>query len=56
VLKLKQGFGRLIRTQEDRGMVVILDPRVLTKSYGRTFLASLPECTLLKERVSEAAV
>ncbi len=44
VLKLKQGFGRLIRTRRDRGRVVILDPRVLTKQYGRTFLESLPEC------------
>jgi hypothetical protein len=44
VLKLKQGFGRLIRTRRDRGKVVILDPRVLTKQYGRTFLESLPDC------------
>jgi ATP-dependent DNA helicase DinG len=44
VLKLKQGFGRLIRTARDRGSVVILDPRVLTKPYGKTFLESLPGC------------
>jgi ATP-dependent DNA helicase DinG len=44
VLKLKQGFGRLIRTRTDTGMVVVLDPRVLTKSYGRAFLDALPEC------------
>jgi ATP-dependent DNA helicase DinG len=44
VLKLKQGFGRLIRTRRDRGRVAILDPRVVTKQYGRTFLESLPEC------------
>jgi ATP-dependent DNA helicase DinG len=44
VIKLKQGFGRLIRSQADRGLVVILDPRVLTKGYGKTFLAALPEC------------
>ena len=44
VIKLKQGFGRLIRSREDRGIVAILDPRVLTKPYGRTFLNSLPEC------------
>ena len=43
VIKLKQGFGRLIRTKTDRGIVVILDPRVLTKPYGRTFLDSLPD-------------
>jgi len=51
VLKLKQGFGRLIRARTDRGMVVILDPRVLTKSYGRTFLESLPECPRVVELV-----
>lgn len=43
-LRLKQGFGRLIRTRTDRGMVVILDPRVLTKPYGQAFLDALPEC------------
>ena len=42
VIKLKQGFGRLIRTHADRGTVVILDPRMLTKPYGRVFLESLP--------------
>ncbi len=46
VIKLKQGFGRLIRTATDRGMVVILDPRVLTKGYGRAFRTALPECRL----------
>ncbi len=51
VLKLKQGFGRLIRTQRDEGMVVILDPRVRTKPYGRLFLESLPDC----RRVIESA-
>jgi ATP-dependent DNA helicase DinG len=49
VIKLKQGFGRLIRTKTDRGIVVILDPRVLTKPYGRTFLNSLPQCPRLVE-------
>jgi ATP-dependent DNA helicase DinG len=44
VIKLKQGFGRLIRTRSDTGLVVILDPRVLTKGYGRAFLEALPEC------------
>ena len=44
VIKLKQGFGRLIRSATDTGMVVILDPRVLTKGYGRTFLEALPDC------------
>lgn len=44
IIKLKQGFGRLVRTATDRGIVVLLDPRVVTKPYGRQFLAALPEC------------
>lgn len=44
VLKLRQGVGRLIRRTTDKGIVVILDNRILTKRYGRTFLDSLPEC------------
>jgi ATP-dependent DNA helicase DinG len=44
IIKLKQGFGRLIRTHSDRGLVVILDPRVLTKPYGRRFIEALPPC------------
>jgi len=50
VLRLKQGFGRLIRSKQDRGMVVILDPRIRTKPYGRLFLASLPNCRQVIER------
>ena len=42
VLTLKQGFGRLIRSLEDRGVLVLLDPRIRTQRYGRTFLQSLP--------------
>ncbi|MGA2035118.1 MAG: helicase C-terminal domain-containing protein [Thermoguttaceae bacterium] len=49
VLKLKQGFGRLVRTKRDRGIVVILDPRIHTKPYGKLFLASLPECRQVVE-------
>ena len=49
VLKLKQGFGRLIRSKDDTGIVVILDPRVLSKPYGRTFLGSLPDCQRVVE-------
>ncbi|HQK05618.1 MAG TPA: helicase C-terminal domain-containing protein, partial [Anaerolineaceae bacterium] len=45
ILRFRQGFGRLIRSQSDRGVVAILDKRVLTKKYGRMFLDSLPECT-----------
>ena len=46
ILKFRQGFGRLIRTQSDRGVVAILDKRVITKRYGRAFLDSLPQCTV----------
>jgi ATP-dependent DNA helicase DinG len=42
VLSLKQGFGRLIRSQSDRGVLVMLDPRMMRKQYGKTFLDSLP--------------
>jgi ATP-dependent DNA helicase DinG len=45
ILKFRQGFGRLIRTQSDRGVVVILDRRILTKRYGKVFIQSLPPCT-----------
>jgi ATP-dependent DNA helicase DinG len=44
ILRFKQGFGRLIRTADDSGTVVVLDPRVLRKWYGRLFMAALPEC------------
>jgi len=46
ILRFRQGFGRLIRTQSDRGIVAILDRRILTKRYGRLFIDSLPTCTL----------
>lgn len=44
ILRFRQGFGRLIRTQSDRGVVAILDRRILTKRYGHAFLESLPTC------------
>jgi ATP-dependent DNA helicase DinG len=44
ILKLRQGVGRLIRTAVDRGIIVLLDNRVVTKNYGRAFLRALPEC------------
>ncbi len=44
ILKLRQGVGRLIRSASDRGIAVILDSRVMSKSYGRRFLQALPEC------------
>ena len=45
ILRFRQGFGRLIRTQSDRGIVAILDRRILTKRYGKLFIESLPTCT-----------
>jgi len=45
ILRFRQGFGRLIRSETDRGAVVILDKRVLTKRYGQLFITSLPQCT-----------
>lgn len=45
VIALKQGAGRLIRDESDRGVLVLCDPRLLTKGYGRTFLNSLPPMT-----------
>ena len=43
-LKLKQGIGRLIRTETDRGVVLLLDGRILRKGYGRLMISSLPDC------------
>ena len=48
VIKFRQGFGRLIRSRDDRGAVLILDRRVLNKSYGRIFLRSLPDTEIIK--------
>lgn len=47
ILKFKQGFGRLIRTATDRGRVVVLDPRIKTKRYGRMFLDAVPRCRVV---------
>lgn len=44
ILKFRQGVGRLIRSKSDRGIVVVLDSRILSKTYGRAFLSALPEC------------
>lgn len=48
ILRLRQGFGRLIRSKTDRGIIVILDKRIQTRSYGKLFLQSLPPCTMVK--------
>lgn len=50
VIKFKQGFGRLIRSRDDRGAVIIFDSRVVTKRYGRIFLESLPEMRYIKDK------
>ena len=46
ILRFRQGFGRLIRSKTDRGVVVVLDKRIQSKKYGQLFLDSLPECTV----------
>jgi len=52
-LKFKQGFGRLIRSQHDRGVMVVLDRRLQTKPYGKVFLQSLPRCTVKSGRLRQ---
>jgi ATP-dependent DNA helicase DinG len=54
-LRLKQGFGRLVRSRSDRGGVVLLDSRILTKGYGRVLRRSLPPAPLLKGPWSEVS-
>jgi ATP-dependent DNA helicase DinG len=54
VLALKQGFGRLIRDREDFGVVMLCDPRLMSRGYGRTFIASLPPAPVVTDG-SEAA-
>jgi ATP-dependent DNA helicase DinG len=51
VIKFKQGFGRLIRSKKDSGIVVVLDPRIRTKPYGRVFVNSLPKCNIVEENL-----
>jgi ATP-dependent DNA helicase DinG len=54
VIMLKQGLGRLIRSRTDHGVLAVLDPRLRTRSYGRTFLASLPDFGVT-DRLDEVA-
>src|SRR6267378_659876 len=49
IISLKQGLGRLIRSTTDHGVLAVLDPRLRTKSYGRTFLQSLPPCRVTSD-------
>ncbi|MBX3049174.1 MAG: DEAD/DEAH box helicase family protein [Anaerolineales bacterium] len=53
ILRFRQGFGRLIRTQADRGVVAVFDRRILTKTYGQLFIDSLPQCTLRRGRLAD---
>ena len=53
ILRFRQGFGRLIRTKTDRGVVVAVDKRLQTKSYGQMFLRSLPTCTTVSGTLAE---
>jgi len=55
MLQLRQGFGRLIRGHNDRGVVAILDPRLRTRAYGRAFLAALPRCPIAEDPAAVAA-
>lgn len=55
VLRFRQGCGRLIRSNTDRGCIIILDNRVLTKSYGKTFLGSLPQQPVWTDSVTNLA-
>jgi len=50
VLRFKQGFGRLIRSRTDTGIIAILDSRIINKAYGRQFLNSIPECEVIIEK------
>jgi DNA polymerase-3 subunit epsilon/ATP-dependent DNA helicase DinG len=54
ILRFRQGFGRLIRTRSDRGVVVTFDRRLLTKYYGQAFIQSLPRCTIKRGRLADA--
>ena len=49
ILSLKQGVGRLIRDERDQGVVVLMDPRVKTKTYGKAFVKSLPPMQICEE-------
>jgi ATP-dependent DNA helicase DinG len=55
IIQFKQGFGRLIRTTTDRGIVVVLDRRIVDMGYGRSFLASLPKGIQMTRDLSKAA-
>lgn len=53
VLRFKQGFGRLIRTSDDRGIIIVFDRRIVTKSYGKTFLQSIPSIPVNTKKIDD---
>ena len=53
VLRFKQGFGRLIRTENDRGIIVVFDKRIVTTKYGKAFLKSIPNVPIKKGRMDD---
>jgi ATP-dependent DNA helicase DinG len=55
MLQLRQGFGRLIRSHADRGVVAILDPRLRTRAYGRAFIGALPRCPIAEDHAAVSA-
>lgn len=56
VLRFKQGFGRLIRTEEDKGFIVVFDRRIITTTYGETFLRSIPTVPVETKNLHEMIV
>lgn len=53
ILRFKQGFGRLIRTENDRGIILVFDKRIITTKYGRSFLKSIPDVPVKKGNIDE---
>ncbi|CAH2715768.1 3'-5' exonuclease DinG [Neobacillus rhizosphaerae] len=53
ILRFKQGFGRLIRTETDRGIMIVFDRRIVTTKYGKAFLKSIPPIPVKKGRIDE---
>ena len=54
IIRFKQGFGRLIRTQSDTGIVVVLDHRIATKPYGRQFISALPDLEIIRDEYTKS--
>lgn len=55
VIRFKQGFGRLIRSTSDTGFVVVLDHRIVTKRYGRTFIDALPDIEVVRDEATQGS-